>query len=270
MKLIVIGGQSNGTDRFQIPNNLDLEMQALQRDVNVYHKTVYDSNDNGDWETAYVGWEYPDFPTPRQNTQTGSAQVDKFGVLVSMGYKLKYTYNHQSYIIPAALGGSYIADDVNPSWNVNHVNDFYDNLINWFWTPAQSKLPAQFANKEPILVWIHGESDADTLAHGNAYYANMVALIAAFRADTGFPNAKVILTKLRSDYGGPALGLNAIRTAQVDLATNIANVYLIDTDTVAFPLSTDGQHYNPIINTFGGTQSAINLGEAIADVIGGF
>lgn len=270
MKLIIIGGQSNGTDRFQIPNNLDLEMQALQRDVNVYHKTVYDSNDNGDWETAYVGWEYPDFPTPRQNTQTGSAQVDKFGVLVSMGYKLKYTYNHQSYIIPAALGGSYIADDVNPSWNVNHVNDFYDNLINWFWTPAQSKLPAQFANKEPILVWIHGESDADTLAHGNAYYANMVALIAAFRSDTGHPNAKVVLTKLRSDYGGPSLGLSAVRTAQVDLANNIPGVYLIDTDTASFPLSPDGQHYNPITNTFGGTQSATNLGIAIADVIGGF
>jgi hypothetical protein len=40
MKLIIIAGQSNGTDRFQIPNNLDLEMQALQRDVNVYYSFI--------------------------------------------------------------------------------------------------------------------------------------------------------------------------------------------------------------------------------------
>ena len=41
----------------------------------------------------------------------------------------------------------------------------------------------------------------------------------------------------------------------------------IDTNGTLTPLSSDGQHYNPIADYFVGTQSAINLGELISDII---
>jgi hypothetical protein len=270
MKLILWAGQSNSTDAFNINANLADTLQALQRDFNIYNKPVDDSSNNGSWARAYVGHNYP---TQTQNTQSGAIQTNRFAVHVSMANRLKYTYNHQTYLIPCGIISSYIANDVSPGWNSSHVGEYYDRMINYYWTPGKTALPSQFSGIEPIFVWIHGESDSDTLAHGQAYYANMVAFINKLRTDTGYSNMQVIITKLRSDYGGvgiPVLGLADVRQAQVDLANNISNVTLIDTDDPLYPLADQSgtfQHYTPCVDAWGGVMGAVNLGNKIADVI---
>jgi len=256
--LVIIAGQSNGTDRFTISGNLPAQNQSWQNDCYTYFKTVNDSNDNGSWVLM----------NPGVNTQTGTPQTGFFSIGVTMANRLKNNYNKLAYIVPTAIGGTYIANDITPSWNTSKTNEYYDRCYKDHVTKAILKIGGvQFT---PVLVWIHGESDADTVAHGNAYQTNVTNLINKFRTDTGYPNMKVIITRLRSDYTGTNLGLSQVRTAQTNIVSSLNNVYLYDTETSRTPLSSDGQHYNPIVGSYGGTQSALNIGEDLADLIATF
>lgn len=255
-KLIVVGGQSNGTDRFNILGNLPTEMQGLQSYA-TYYKNTDNATDNGSWVQANSG----------VNTQTGTPQTNKFSVMVSCAYKLRNSYNTKSFVIPTGLSSTYIANDVTPSWNVSHSNEYYNRMTALHFTPAIAKLFSGVQSLSPVLVWVHGENDSDTLAHGNAYQANLTALISAFRTYTGFPNAKVIIVKIRPDYGGPSLGLASVRTAIDNIAGGDANVIVLDANASDTTLSADTQHYNPVVDSFGGIQSAVNLGYKLADII---
>jgi hypothetical protein len=253
-RVLLIAGQSNGTDRFSVTGNLSGALTGSQADIYTYFKNVDNASDNGIWQNANTG----------VNTQTGTPQTNCFSVALCLSARLRDTYNGVSYIIPTAVGGTYLADDENPSWNVNHSAQYYDRAINYHYTPAFTKLNRPY---KPILIWIHGENDSDTIAHGTDYETYLIALINKFRADSGFPNAPVIITDIRADYGGPNTGLSYVRASMANVAANLTNVYLFDTSTSRTPLSSDLQHYNPIVNSFGGTLSAINLGEDLADFI---
>lgn len=257
--LIIIGGQSNGTDRFTISNNLPVAQQGSQNSCYTYFKTSDAITDNGSWVQMNAG----------VNTQTGTPQTGSFGISVVMANRLRTTHNKLAFVVPTAVGGTYIANDVTPSWNISHVGEYYDKMLKHAYRFAYSKIGG--INITPVLVWVHGESDTDTVAHGQAYQANLTNLINQFRADCGFPNIKVIITRLRSDYtGSPRLGLSDVRAAQLAVASALTGVYIYDTETALTPLSSDGQHYNPITGSYGGVQSAINLGEGLADLIATF
>lgn len=254
--LITFGfSQSNGTCRFTQSGNIAAKYTTTLSNCYTYYKSTNNSSDNGVWQQQKAG----------VNDQQGTAQTGYFGVSTFLAHRLDSMYNKSAYIINSSVGGTYIANDVNPSWNVSHSGQYYNTMINYHFRPALAKLSVVLT---PVLVIIHGESDSDTQAHGQAYYQNMYDGIVKFRQDSGFPNMKVIITRLRSDYAGPPiLGLSYVRQAQLDLATNLPNVVIYDTDTALSPLSSDGQHYNPIAGSYGGVMSAVNIGKGLADLI---
>ena len=256
--LVIIAGQSNGNDRFIITGNLPAQYQGVQSDCYTYYKTVDDSSDNGSWVQMNAG----------VNTKTGTAATGFFGIGINITNRLLTTYSKYGYVVPTAVSGSYIAGDQTPSWDITKSAEYYERCISYHYRKAISKIGG--VSYTPVFIWVHGESDSDTLAHGTAYEANLTALINKFRIDSGFPNMKIIITRLRSDYGGASLGLTQVRAAQVNIAATLPNVYIYDTETIATPLSTDGQHYNPITSNYGGTQSALNLANGLADLISTF
>lgn len=258
---VIIAGQSNGTDRFTQLGNLPVDMQGAQSNSFTYYKSTDDLYNNGSWVNMEAG----------VNTQTGTPQTGMFGVSVVLAHKLFNTYGKPAYVVPTAVGGTYIANDVTPSWNVSHLSmtEYNKRCMELHVYPAYQKI-RETKKLKPVLVWVHGESDSDTVAHGNDYEDNITDFFNQIRVDSGFTDMPIIIPKIRSDYGGPSLGLNAVRLAVDNVANNMTNVFIIDMDTSDTPLSSDGQHYNPIVANYSGTQSAINLGYKIADAIDTF
>lgn len=254
---VVFGWQSNGTNRFNKTGNLPTFLQGVQS-YGVYYKATDNSSDNGSWQQAEAG----------VNTQTGTPQTGKFGMDLSMSYKLRNTYNTKVFLFPTAISSTYIANDVNPSHHPSHVGQYYDRMMNDHYLIGVSKLYS--FTKSPILVLIGGESDSDTLAHGMAAQANVTAYVAKFRLDTGYPNAKVIMLAPRTDYGGPSLGLSALLTGMANIAGSDSNFHLIDMNTALTPYSVDGQHQTPTVDNYVGVMGAINAGYLIADKIATF
>lgn len=257
--LITIGlSQSNGTCRFTQSGNIAAKYTTTLTNCYVYYKPINNSSDNGSWQQLKAG----------VNDQQGTAQTGMFGISTFIAFRLDSMYNKSAYVINSSVGGTHIANDVFPGWNSTHVNEYYTGMVHWHFIPAYSKLAG--VNVTPVLLIIHGESDSDTQAHANAYYQNMYDAIVKFRQDSGFPNMKVIITKLRTDYYPTYLYSGTVRQAQIDLAANLTGVYLYDTNTSRTPLSTDGQHYNPVVGSFSGAQSAVNMGNDLADLISTF
>lgn len=254
---VIMAGQSNATDRFNITGNLPAAMQGAQTGVYTYYKTANTSADNGSWVALEAG----------VNTQAGSAS-GKFGLDVVIGNTIYTTYGKEVYICPTAVGGSYIANDEDPSWHISHtdIDQYYPRMHTTYVYNAYQAIRSTKKLK-PVMVWVHGESDSDTVAHGQAYETALTNLISDFRTRMGWSNMPVIIPKIRSDYGGTNLGLSDVRTAMDNIIAGDDKVFLVDCDTSATPLSTDGQHYNPIVDSYGGTLSALNLGDLIATSI---
>lgn len=257
--LILIGGQSNSVDRFTKTGNISAALQSTLIDCKTYYKTTYTSSDDGSWQDMLTS----------TNTQAGTPQTNMFSMGLIIANRLKTTYNKGSYIIPTGIAGTYLADDVNPSWSSTHTGQYYDNMITWFFRKAYPQIDN--VNLTPVFLWIQGENDTDTVAHGTNYQTYLTALIAKVRLDTGFPNMKVIIVKLRPDYGGGTpLGVNQVIASQVAVGATVANVHLYETNTARGVLSTDTYHYNPITSSFAGTMSAVNIAEDLADIISTF
>ena len=99
----------------------------------------------------------------------------------------------------------------------------------------------------------------------NAYEANLTALFAAVRSDLSLPNLKIVIVKLGADtiYAYK----NTVRTAQQNVADAQANTYIYESP---YAISSDGEHYNPIVASYGGVQARQLIGEALADIIKDF
>lgn len=246
--VIVIAGQSNGTDRFTIVGNLPSNLQAILPGVNTFYKATDTVVDDGSWVNMQAG----------QNTTYGAA-TNLFSIGVSMGYRLLNTYNISPYIIPTAVAGTYIYQAIGNDWNINDANMLYNRMIVWYLRPALSKLTN---NKFRLFfVWVHGESDSDSTLHANAYKSNLSSFIIQSRIDSGFANAPFIITELSQVHvfaaAGPAS--ETIRSAQKDVTYNVPNTYLIPIGEQNKDLQADHEHYTPA--------TAIDMGNRLADLI---
>lgn len=95
---------------------------------------------------------------------------------------------------------------------------------------------AAFGATMTTLVWIQGESDAQTLAYANAYGTNMTAFWTTFQAT--YPNVTLILIKLNATSGQAYT--STVRAQQDGFAAGATNVVELNVDPI--PLK-PGTHY---------------------------
>lgn len=107
-------------------------------------------------------------------------------------------------------------------------------------------------------LWVQGESDAQTLAHANAYQTNLTTLIALFRSRYKRPITFVV-AKLNPDLDvGTYPYVTTIRTAQDAVATADANTFTVETVNLE---TFDGLHYDAPSNLAIGYAAAQALAE---------
>lgn len=257
---IFLIGQSNNTSRFTISGNLPAPLQGVQSNVKTFYKISDDYLNNGSFVNLEAGVNDMTPPTSGQ-----------FSIGLILADKIFNTYGEHCYLIPTAVGGTFLADDVTPSWYPTHISEYSKRSVEAFGNNAIQQLRNTGLILKPLVLDIHGESDAGTVAHGTDYEAGKIAQYNYIRDYFGFPNMPIIATKLRSDYNGsPKLGLTQLRASQVNIASSVTNYYLFDTDTADYPLDSGGEHYNPTSASWGGVMSAINLGEDLASVVNSF
>lgn len=261
--LLFFMGQSNGDEWFIISGNISAGLQAVQHTTKIYYKSgaAYPNTEVGSFQSLQAG----------VNGRTGPA-TGKFSPGLLIADRLRNVYNKASYIIQTNIPNTSLALDVANSWNINETpltgNWYHNAMINHF-RMAYPDLAGM--NIEPVCIWIHGENNADTPAHGASYQQDLIDLIAQTRIDSGFPNMKFVISKLKTEYSGNATAIASIRAAQVYVSENIDNVYLIDTDdNLRTPLSADNVHYSPQSPSFNGIMGIKNLGDDIADLISTF
>lgn len=265
--LVIVAGQSNATDYFIKQGNLP----ASINDGPNYDLYTFFKNDTNYWNATQGNWVAMN---PGVNTNIGTQSSTKFGIGIIIAKRISTQYSKTAYIIPSAVSNTYLAVEQTPSWNKDKspTTDslYYNCMANCFRQAYNTVIPC---NLTPVLLYVQGENDTDTAPHGSSYGQSLIDLINQFRIDTGFLNMKVIVARIRSDYNnGPGNnpGLNGVRSGQVTASQQLSNVHLFETETSRSPLSPDLIHYNPQSANFSGTQSIINMGNDIADLIATF
>ena len=103
------------------------------------------------------------------------------------------------------------------------------------------------------VVWGQGGRDAIALDDGVAgvtkqgYKDSFAAMVAATRTDLGLPNLPFFIVKLGRPLAADTAGFATIRAAQEELATEVANVFIVWRGAVDYPargLQADAYHYN--------------------------
>lgn len=262
---IMMVGQSNATSRFTSTGNLPAPQQGPQTGSYIFWKPTdtypnagvpNDSyNNDGVWQPLNSG----------TNDKPSEAPAATFGIDNPLGYRLYNTYGKECYFVSTAIGGTGVDASLVPTLNSGVRQSLYDRATIPYIKAAWAKIKST-KNLKPIFIIMNGETDGTvSTTTANNFEANTTALINQLRIDTGFVNAPVIITSLRPDT--VFTYKSTIITAQQNVAANMSRVYLFNMNTARTPISSDGQHYNPIVASYGGVQSALNAGRDIADFI---
>jgi hypothetical protein len=245
--VIIMAGQSNATDRYNT-TSLEPSLKGSLTGIKSYYKTADNSSANGSWVDMQAG----------VNTMSGSTGGSLFGISITMGFKLK-GYGITPWILNTGYPSAYIFRDQlyqgsTNTWYPTSANK-YTRCLTWNLTPALAAMPA--GTKKIFIVWVHGESDSDSLRHVNKYVQNFKDFRNQFITDTGY-SPIIILTKLSSGVSRISCPYYVrMRAAQDSIALTVPNVYEVYTDSEV--LQTDSQHYTP--------ESAMRIGYKVADLI---
>lgn len=173
-------------------DNVSMEWQALQQNKN-----------NGGKYYSYVGFQ---------------------GIEMKLMQLLKNYYGADQYIFkyseaaaPIALGDD---PDVFPyNWSPLSAHpQNYKGCVNNF-NYAKTHFPAQMPRMK-VLIWIHGESDVNTIDADN-YQRNFITFINALKNDWNTPGLKVIQTLLSDTQTFYNQSLKAvINNAKINLSVN--------------------------------------------------
>lgn len=160
--LFVMGGQSNmqgwRSDAAQYPNN------GIQLDSNIpfYWEAVDYASSKGEWETL--------------GPQAGHFLKGHFGPEVTFSRQIK-----QSRYNPAIFKYSYGSSNLRDIWKPPGKGGLYDKMTTQL-KQAIAKLELQgHTVNVRALIWIQGESDADSDQLAKAYYHNLRNMLHHFR-----------------------------------------------------------------------------------------
>ncbi len=132
------------------------------------------------------------------------------------------------YVVKYARGETGLAPDpAARDWSPSSHGDLWDAASAEI-DAAKAVLAAQgLAPRVRAVLWMQGETDAQSPAKSRAYAANLAAFVAQVRARWG--DADTIVQIGQIDRPGPA-GWDAVRQAQAQVAGGDAKTTLTDTD----------------------------------------
>ena len=176
--------------------------------------------------------------------------IGTFGIELSLGRALDAAEPGQWAIARFAFGSTALAGEwaPNANWPTGEPNLFTQEI-----TFVQQALAAT-GTELGALIWIQGESDAPTVALGQAYGLHLAEFIGAERLELP-ADPRVPFVYGRLNVNNPQLGTADVRTGQ---EAN-QNVYAIMVDQDPFPLQADLTHYT--------SQGDIDLGTLYATTI---
>lgn len=182
-----------------------------------YRKTVYDTTDNGAFQTLTMGL----------NNYGANGTSYATGMEVVIGKKM-YDKKLDHYYLKASLGATQLDQSGAFDWYPTTLNQCFQISTQTMFLPALADIQARWPAKtiKPVIVWHQGESDED-LANGPAnYLANFTAFVTALRAvDSVLATAPLFAVKLYWNLNSDEDTINA--ALQTYCAGN-ANCYFID------------------------------------------
>lgn len=206
----IVAGQSNAVGNKALTSQLAPSFLLPQSNVLFFGPTH---------ETAVKTWNPIQPPTETTQVSDGSG----FGPELTAGQALSTAAGGQTVgIVKFAINGTNLFSQ----WNPDNAGQLYDQMM----TRVNQSLAALTGlGHTPVVsgfLWMQGESDTDTLAHANAYQANLTKLIENVRADVGNANLPVVIGQINNAF----TFTNNVRQAQHTVANNLAYVTLAQTD----------------------------------------
>jgi hypothetical protein len=139
-------------------------------------------------------------------------------------------------LIKYAVGSTYLATHWRPPSSGGTVGSHY-NSMHATVTSGLAALDPQYTPEWAGILWMQGEFDGGNQGYANEYQTNLANFVKDVRAKLAAPNLPFIIGMIDSVGTWPFNG--TIRTAERNVAKNLANVGLVDTKDFA----TDNTHY---------------------------
>jgi hypothetical protein len=235
VKLFLLGGQSNmdGCGRW---NELPEKSRETPANVRIW--------DNRKQEWKKIGED-----------TTAIARNLQFGPELVFSQRISATFpDHEIRLVKTSAGGTSLALGWLPDKKKMYVR-FIDNYRNALADLEKSGQKVDTAG----LLWMQGESDAETIERAEAYEKNLVILLADVREKTGKPKLPVVLGRISSSLlkKTPWNFDHApiVQKAQETVTSKDADAYLVQTD--ALPTLKDNTHFD--------TAGQSTLGERMAE-----
>ena len=222
LPVMVLAGQSNMVGVATNVTDLPTDEQITQTQV-----LFYGPRNNG------TTWGFLTPPT----VTTGTISNNSFGPEISIGQQLVLS---GTYDLVAQVKYAVSGTDLAVDWNPDPHRYYYGTLLTRV-VSATNALQAEYPDRQVFLAgffWMQGESDALTITYASAYETNLTNFIARVRADLHSPWLPFFVGRIRAGHFPYAA---TVRQAEADVAANVPDVRLVDTD--ALPMYLDDVHY---------------------------
>jgi len=252
----LVGGQSNADGRANV-SGLSGGLENPQADVDFFFRTE-----------GLLGAPNSNHPLDSVLTtlRPGQSETRGFGPAISFGRSMADFYsaanNPSVAIVKYANGGT----NLHTQWAAGGTNGtagdgseyvIFQNTVNDGIAAIQAANPSETVTIAG-MIWVQGESDADTLANANAYEVNLTNFISDIRLTYGSDLDFAIAQLSTSQTALNSQLLATIRNGQANVAANDPNTLLIDSDEF-YEGQGDGLHYN--------ANGQVALGNALAAAI---
>ena len=222
--VFLLGGQSNANgrgDTTEIPTGSLLA--DPQTDVRFYYHKTQNATNN-----VLPTDQFIDLAPGSGFGTAAPVHTSEFGAELGLGRTLADAYpDRNTLIIKYTDGGT----NLHTQWAEGGSR--YTTFVDTVQTALGKLDDVGDSYTMQGMVWLQGESDAGNTTNANAYQVNLVDLIDRVRTDLfDGADAPFVLTRLSDNQysGSLSAGVLAVRAAQTNVSTLLANVATIDTD----------------------------------------
>jgi hypothetical protein len=187
-----------------------------------------------------------------------NANLTSYGPELSAGKVIAQGLNQTVGVIKYAKGSTWLANknNANDTWDPDKAGGLYSQMLNRV-NLSLAALPVQQSGTTGDIAaffWMQGENDAISAVDANAYQQNLIDFIAKVRTDFNKPELPFIFGQINvSDNVNYTANSHIVRAAQQYVASNVANVYMVDTHPLS-RVTGDFVHLS--------TQGTLDLGTA--------